>query len=125
MRWGTLRTLLSAAFVTSGLLLSACGLPSSSTGTIKGQLLAYGGISVSLKGRPLEGQVRATSTRGRSFETSVPKDGDFVLQVPTGTYSLVGSSPQFGGGQYGCFARVRVTVSEGQTTKEDVVCPEK
>ena len=86
---------LASALAGLGLLLSACG-SLSSIGTINGRLLAYGGASVSLKGRPLEGHIKATNSRGTSFVTSVPKDGNFVFQVPTGTYSLAGSSPQFG-----------------------------
>ena len=79
--------------------MGACGPSSPSTGTIKGQLLTYGGLSVSPQGRPFDGHVTATDANGRSFVTSVPLDGNFVLQVPKGTYTLTGSSPRFGSGQ--------------------------
>jgi hypothetical protein len=118
------RVFLLPAIVGLGLLLSACGSPSS-TGTIDGRLLAFGGISTSLKGQPLAGHVKAMSSKGKSFATAVSKDGIFVLHVPMGTYSLSGSSPQFGGGRYECLGRIKVTVSMGTVTKDNVVCPEK
>jgi hypothetical protein len=93
--------------------------------SIKGQLLLSGGPSTSAVSRPSGGQVTARNASGQSFVTSVPSSGSFVLQLPAGRYSLTGSSPQFGGGQYECFGHVKINVSKGKTTRQNAICEEK
>src|ERR1039458_8291328 len=66
---------------------------------VKGQLLISGGPSPGTP-RPSNGEVTARNASGQSFSISVPSTGKFNLQLPAGTYSLTGSSPQFGNGQY-------------------------
>jgi hypothetical protein len=91
--------------------------------SIKGQLLISGGPAPGTP-RPSEGEVTARNAGGLSFAVSVPLTGRFTLQLPAGTYSLTGSSPQFAGGHYKCLAQRKVTVSKGKSTHEDVVCNE-
>ena len=92
--------------------------------SVKGQLLISGGPFPG-KPRPSEGEVTAKTANGQSFAVAVPATGKFALQLPAGTYSLTGSSPQFGGGQYKCLALREVTVSKSRSTHEDVICAEK
>jgi hypothetical protein len=90
---------------------------------VKGQLLISGGPSPGTP-RPSDGEVTARNASGQSLSISVPSTGKFTLQLPAGKYSLTGSSPQFGNGQYKCFALRTVTVLEGKSIHEDVFCPE-
>jgi hypothetical protein len=117
-----------ASVVAIGLLVSACGSSSPApppTGTIQGRLLTYGGLSLSPQGRPFEGHVRATAAKGKAVVVAVPSDGNFALQLPAGTYSLTGASPEYGDGLYLCLAPDKVTVAPGRTAKQDVICSEK
>jgi hypothetical protein len=91
--------------------------------SVNGQLLISGGPSPGTP-RPSDGEVTARNASGQSFVVSVPATGKFTLQLPAGTYSLTGSSPQFGEGQYKCFAQRVVMVSKGKSIHEDVFCPE-
>src|ERR1039458_9843285 len=90
---------------------------------VTGQLLISGGPAPGTP-RPSDGEVTARNVSGKSFSTSVPSSGKFTLQLPAGTYSLTGSSPQFGSGQYKCSALRTVTVSKGTTNRENVYCQE-
>ena len=114
-----------AAVSVAGLLMSACGTPSTSAGTIKGTLLASGGPSASSHGQSLNGQVVATDANGRTFDTGVPQDGTFVLRVPAGIYVLEGTSPGFDGGKDECRGNAKIRVSKNQTSRMNVVCSEK
>ena len=91
---------------------------------IKGQLLISGGPTPGTP-RPSAGEVTAKNASGDSFSISVPSTGRFTLQIPAGKYSLTGSSPRFGNGQYKCFALQSVTVFKGKLIHEDVFCAEK
>lgn len=91
--------------------------------SVEGQLLISGGPAPG-KSRPSEGEVSARNESGQSYAVSVPATGKFTLHLPAGTYSLTGSSPQFGNGQYKCLAQQKVTVSKGKSTHEDVICAE-
>ena len=90
---------------------------------VTGQLLISGGPAPGTP-RPSDGEVTARNASGQSFSISVPSTGTFTLQLPAGMYSLTGSSPQFGNGQYKCFALRRVTVLKDKSIHEDVFCPE-
>jgi len=92
--------------------------------SVQGQLLISGGPAPGTP-RPSEGEVTATNAVGQSYKVTVPATGKFTLPLPAGTYSITGSSPQFGNGQYRCLARREVTLSNGMSTHEDVFCSEK
>ena len=91
---------------------------------IKGQLLISGGPAPGTP-RTSDGEVTAKNASGESFSISVPSTGRFTLQIPAGKYSLTGSSPQFGNGQYKCFGPPSVTVVKGEAIHADVFCAEK
>jgi hypothetical protein len=90
---------------------------------VKGQLLISGGPPPGTL-RPTDGEVTARNASGQSFSISVPSTGKFTLQLPAGKYSLTGSSPQFGNGQYKCSALRMVTVFKGTSIHAVVYCPE-
>jgi hypothetical protein len=91
---------------------------------VTGQLLISGGPAPGTP-RPSGGEVTAKNASGQSFSISVPSTGKFTLPIPGGKYSLTGSSPQFGNGQYTCFALRSVTVFKGKSTHRDVYCSAK
>jgi hypothetical protein len=90
---------------------------------VSGQLLISGGPAPGTP-RPSDGEVMARNASGQLFSISVPSTGKFTLQLPEGKYSLTGSSPQFGNGQYKCIALRPVTVFKGETSHANVYCPE-
>jgi len=91
---------------------------------VSGQLLITGGPAPG-KPRPSEGEITATNPNGQSFTASAPATGIFTLHLPAGTYSLTGSSPQFGNGKYKCMARREITAFNEMSTHANVFCPEK
>jgi hypothetical protein len=118
------RLLFSSAPLASGVLMSSCGSPSVVTGTMKGQLFISGGPSPG-QNRPTNGNVEATGRGRNTYSTAVSENGQFVLHLPTGTYSLTGSSPNFDGGKGKCLGPDKITVSESQTIRANVNCLEK
>jgi hypothetical protein len=90
---------------------------------VTGLLLISGGPAPGTP-RPSLGEVTARSAKGQSFSISVLSGGKFTLQLPAGKYTLTGSSPQFGNGQYKCFALASVSVLKGKSIHKDVYCPE-
>lgn len=110
--------------VTSGAILAFSASTSHYQASVKGQLLISGGPAPGTP-RPTQGEVTATSTSGQSFAVSVPATGRFTLSLRAGTYSLVGSSPEFGSGQYKCLANREITVPRDMVVHVDVVCAEK
>ena len=91
--------------------------------SVNGQLLISGGPAPGTP-RPSDGEVTARNAMGQSFAVSVPATGKFTVHLPAGTYSLTGSSPQFGGGRYTCTAQREVKVSKGKSAHENVICNE-
>jgi hypothetical protein len=91
--------------------------------SVKGQLLISGGPLPGTP-RPSDGEVTAKNASGKSFSISVAPNGVFTLQLPPGKYTLTGSSPQFGNGQYKCFALRSVTVFKGKSIHHNVFCSE-
>ena len=89
--------------------------------SVGGRLLISGGPAPGTP-RPTGGEVIARNANGQTFSVSVPASGKFFLQLPGGTYSLTGSSPQFGEGDK-CLALV--TVPKGESVHENVLCQEK
>ena len=121
------RFLFSSALLASGVLMSSCGSTAVVTGTIKGQLFLSGGPPPG-QNRPTNGNVAATSSVGNlsyTYSTPVSQNGRFVLHLPPGTYSLVGSSPSYDGGKGKCLGSKKFTVSQSQTTRAIVYCLEK
>ncbi len=111
--------------------VSASSQPeTAATGTVSGHLFAVGGLVNQT--RPLSGVV-FVSGRGNMFVPAGPgrftgavgSDGEYVVTVPAGRYSVTGRSPQFNGGRTTCFARGPVIVSEGAVVVANVVCPMK
>ena len=92
--------------------------------SVGGQLLITGGPAPG-KPRPSEGEVTATNPNGQTFTAFAPATGMFTLHLPAGTYSLTGSSPQFGSGKYKCMAQQEITIFNGMSTHANVFCPEK
>ena len=90
---------------------------------VAGQLLITGGPAPGTP-RPSNGEVTAKNASGQAFSTSVPSSGKFTLRLPAGRYALTGSSPQFGNGQYKCFALSSVTVPKDKSIHKDVYCSE-
>lgn len=91
--------------------------------SISGQLLISGGPAPGTP-RPSDGEVTARNATGQSFAVSVPATGRFIVYLPAGTYTLTGSSPQFGASQYMCNAQHKVKVIKGSSIREDVYCNE-
>jgi hypothetical protein len=72
--------------------------------------------------RPLPGEISAK--RGSDGTgVGVGADGEFSIQLASGTYTIVGRSPQYNGGNSDCFpvSGNPVTIT-GATTHVDVVC---
>jgi hypothetical protein len=91
--------------------------------SVAGRLIISGGPAPGTP-RSSGGEVDAQNANGQSFSVSVPSSGKFILQLPEGSYSLTGTSPQFGEGDK-CSALRDVTVSKGTLVHEDVLCQEK
>jgi hypothetical protein len=91
---------------------------------VEGQLLVTGGPAPGTP-RPSGGEVTAKNAGGQTFSTSVPSSGKFTLQLPPGRYALKGSSPQFGNGQYRCFALSSVSVPKDKSIHKNVYCSEQ
>src|SRR5580693_3494571 len=87
------------------------------TASVRGQLLISGGPPPGTP-RPSEGEVSARNASGQVFAVSVPSTGEFTLPLPAGRYALTGTSPQFGAGQYKCFAPRKVTVQRDKSVHE-------
>jgi hypothetical protein len=125
MRSRTIVTTLSLLFVgTFSVVLTLHSSTPHYNNAVTGQLLITGGPAPGTP-RPSDGQVTARSVAGGSFSTSVPSSGKFILRLPAGNYILSGSSPQFGNGQYRCFAPRTVTILKDKAIQQDVFCSEK
>jgi hypothetical protein len=89
--------------------------------SIRGQLLLTGGPGPGER-FPSEGEVIAINASQESFRSSVSSNGEFLLHLPVGRYTLTGSSPQFGGGRYECFGRQKVRVLKDSVAHQNVSC---
>jgi hypothetical protein len=124
MRSRVVITTLSLLFVVAlSVVLALQSNTSHFDAAVKGQLLISGGPPPGTP-RPSDGEVTAKNASGQAYSVSVPSTGKFTLQLPAGTYSLTGSSPHFGDGQYKCFAQRTVIVLRDKSVHEDVFCPE-
>jgi hypothetical protein len=95
--------------------------PTKTNGVIRGLLSAYGAET---GGRlvPLAGTVTVVGG-GVHLVVTVAKDGKFAVDLPPGTYTLTGSSPQYNHGAAGaCHATGSVPVIAGQEIVAGVLC---
>ncbi len=70
---------------------------------------------------PMSGEVEIRSTEGEVFLASADADGRFALDVPPGTYMLVGTSPAFQASQP-CRSPDPVVVNDRQSVVVEVQC---
>ena len=111
-----------AALVLPAALLVGCSASTPATGTISGHLRQVGGIPPG-DDRPVPGTV--TITGGAvSKELAVGNDGSYTVDVPPGTYTVVGHSPTSlsGNKQGDCAASGPAVVTSGMSTTADVIC---
>lgn len=100
------------------------GLPASTpaSGTIAGHLRQVGGPVPGVN-RPVPGTV-TISGGSTTKELPVGQDGSYTVDVPPGTYTVVGHSPTTLGGntQLPCPANGDAVVTSGATTTSDAIC---
>jgi hypothetical protein len=91
------------------------------SGSVVGRLIMVGGpVNTTI---PVSGTVIIA---GPNLTATVPvRAGDqFEFDMPPGHYWLTGQSPQYNSGSSaGCQAAHPVTVTVGETTQADVLCP--
>lgn len=90
---------------------------------VTGTLELVGGPSGNAP-RGVHGTVTATTADGSTQTVAVGSSGRFTLHLTSGTYTITGSSPLFGAGQYVCRAAEPVTVN-GPTEGVLVACSMK
>ena len=89
---------------------------------MSGRLQAVGGPAPGTP-RQIGGKVIVRGLNGRSYSAKVGADGQFLIQVPVGSYFVTGSSPLYEGGQSVCLG-IPFKVNENATTSNvDVNCP--
>jgi len=116
MRFGFVSFLLPVA------LLVGCSASTAATGTITGHLRQVGGAPPGVD-LPVPGTI--TITGGPlTKDLQVGQDGSYVVDVPPGTYTVVGHSPTAlsGNAQMDCPAKVAAAVTSGATTTADAIC---
>lgn len=100
-------------------LLAGCGGPSGH-GTLSGHLYMVGGPAPGTP-RAVEGTVVATGPDGRHTAT-VGADGSYTMQLAPGTYTVTGTSPQYGEGKSPCPANGTVAVVQSEVRTADAYC---
>jgi len=100
-------------------VLAGCGGLSGS-GTLSGHLYVVGGPAPGTP-RAVEGTVVATGPGGRHTAT-VGADGSFTMQLAPGTYTVTGTSPQYGEGKSPCPANGTVAVVQSEVRTADAYC---
>ena len=103
-------------------LLVGCSSQTPANGTITGHLRQVGGAPPGVN-RPVPGTV--TITGGTvTKDLQVGQDGSYTVEVPPGTYSVVGHSPtaMSGNEQIDCHAVGGTEVKSGATTIADAIC---
>jgi hypothetical protein len=96
--------------------------PTAPLGTVEGSMHERGGPPPGLD-KPVAGTLIATARDGRQFKTTIGPGGRFSTQLPTGTYTVVGHSPEFGSGTYDCNAGGPVTIRRDTPTHIELTCP--
>jgi hypothetical protein len=92
-------------------------------GEISGRLVAVGGPAPGLP-RPLPGHVTVNGPSGKVTTVAVTSNGQFRLELPVGTYTLIGHSPYYGSNEYVCHGARTAVVGSSQFVAVDVVCSE-
>ncbi len=121
------------------LLGTACGTASGQVvtgtapvGTVTGKFIRVGG-PISPGGTtptvPLRGQIKFTAPNHQAFKVHVGKKGTFKIVLPTGSYKVVGRTPditeQEGNGQVKdakCPLAHKVKVTRGHPIRIKVIC---
>jgi hypothetical protein len=86
------------------------------TGFVSGRLQAVGGPAPGSP-RPINGKVTVRGPNGRSYSAKTEADGQFLIQVPVGSYLVTARSPQYEGGQTMCLQTgTPIKVNENSTT---------
>jgi hypothetical protein len=121
-------SLILLAVMAAGMTVAGCSSPngpSGPTGTLTGTLQAVGGAA-GAGPRGLSGQVTLhESSESRYVGITAGANGQFSVPVPVGTYTVSGTSPQYGGGSAVCRASGPIVVTKGVTSKVEVNCQEK
>lgn len=99
------------------LALGSCSLgPSSSTGTVIGVFDGMANTACPPRapclpaGVPSPGSLTLTGSH-RTYRTSAGTNGEFSINVPAGTYQIMGCDPGQTGGVCGCGALANVTAN--------------
>jgi hypothetical protein len=98
-------------------LLSSCS--TTQTGSIKGVFYGLGNQATHVGGVPDAGEITASGAKG-SYPTSAGSNGRFSVDVPAGSYRIVGRDAGQTGGISSCVAHA--DVSAGRTTRVAVTC---
>src|SRR4051794_33399260 len=92
----------AVAVVALLLVLAACS-SSAPNGTINGKLHFAGGPRPTANGGVIKGNVTAVRKSDcKTFTVVVPDSGVFSLSVPSGEYTVTGTSPLYQSGQLPC-----------------------
>ncbi|MCR6492567.1 hypothetical protein [Cellulomonas sp. P24] len=100
-------------------VLAGCG-GSSGHGTLSGHLYVVGGPAPGTP-RAVDGTVVATGPDGRHTAT-VGADGSYTMELAPGTYTVTGTSPQYGDGKSPCPANGTVAVVQSEVRTADAYC---
>jgi hypothetical protein len=92
-------------------------------GTVRGTLQEVGGAKPGTP-RPLPGSVALRNSEGSMFTATAGLNGAFSVGLPPGSYTLIGHSPSFGGGEAECDGLAPVTVIPSATVTAVVDCVE-
>lgn len=95
------------------------------TGTVVGTFRIIGGpapgVSIPARGTVLFTPLK--QNQGSSVRAAVNATGRFIAHIPTGTWKVTASSPQFNSNERGaCGALHPITVKVGKSTHVAVVC---
>ncbi len=119
-RGPSLAPLLAAA----ALVLGGCLSTPASAGSIRGELVAVGGPPSTPSQTFTKGEIRFETPSGKSYSARVGEDGRYSIELPPGTYTISGQSPEYlQGDRWLCSSR-SVRLTRGGSAVRYVVCPE-
>jgi hypothetical protein len=105
-----------------GALLFAGCADDEPKGTVTGTLQLIGGPMGGTQELG-DGWIEITPSQGSPVQqVEIDQDGHFTASVPPGSYSFVGHSSRYGGGEYPCVGPKGLTVGESETTTVTVNC---